>query len=184
MRRGYREINETKLSLDHIVKIRLPWLVLGLLGGAFLSFFVSEYQSLLEKDISLAFFIPLIVYMSDAVGTQTDAIYIRIDSRGGFSFWKYFFKEILVGIFMGAILGAGMMAISWFWLKNVEISLTIGLAMFINVAIAPAVVLIITETIEKLHSDPAAGVGPFATVIQDFISVMIYFAVAMVIVGR
>ena len=69
--------DEVKEPVGHLIEHRLPWLILGLLGGIITSIIVSKYEVILSADVKLAFFIPLIVYMSDAVGTQTETIYIR-----------------------------------------------------------------------------------------------------------
>ena len=89
----------------------------------------------------------------------------------------------MVGIELGIILGVGVGLIAWLWLSRVDIALTVGLTMFINVAIAPLIALIIPDILFKKHTDPALGAGPMTTVIQDFISLLIYFAIATLIVG-
>lgn len=63
--------------VTHLVKNRLPWLFTGLFGGIVTSIIMSHFEKILAADIRLSFFIPVIVYMSDAVGTQTETIYVR-----------------------------------------------------------------------------------------------------------
>lgn len=180
----YHLTDETHSSLRALVRLRLPWLVLGLMGGLLASYLVSEYKSILERDISLAFFVPIIVYMSDAVGTQTESIYIGNKLRFKVRFLKYLTKELFVGLILGIVLGVAVFATSWLWLKNWQLSLTVGGAMFANITLSPLIALVISALLEKLHDDPALGAGPFATVIQDFISLLIYFSVATLIIGR
>ncbi|OGE10918.1 hypothetical protein A3A60_03635 [Candidatus Curtissbacteria bacterium RIFCSPLOWO2_01_FULL_42_26] len=174
--------DDVQQAASKLVGKRLPWLIVGLLGGLIASFMVSRFQYLLEAKLQLAFFIPVIVYLSDAVGTQTETIYIRNLSIFKDNFYKYLAKELLIGGYLGVILGLATGAAAFFWLKSVETALTVGLAMLVNVTIAPAVAIIIPEILFKEHVDPALGGGPFTTVIQDFISLLIYFSVASLIV--
>ncbi len=175
--------DESRESLPRIMRLRIPWLILGLMAGTLVSITVSRFEKILSENISLAYFLPLIVYMSDAVGTQTETMYVRTLSRGKVDFVKNILKELMVGIELGIILGVGVGLIAWLWLSRVDIALTVGLTMFINVAIAPLIALIIPEILFKKHTDPALGAGPMTTVIQDFISLLIYFAIATLIVG-
>lgn len=77
---------------------------------------VSHFEKILESDIRLSFFIPIIVYMSDAVGTQTETIYVRHLQRKTLDFWKYFFKEVSLGISLGIIFGIATGIFAFFWL--------------------------------------------------------------------
>ncbi|MEO5635317.1 MAG: hypothetical protein ABIS26_01135, partial [Candidatus Paceibacterota bacterium] len=60
-----------KLSAVRLVKVRLPWLLVGLVGGMCATLIVRYFEGTLMEKLALAFFIPVVVYMSDAVGTQT-----------------------------------------------------------------------------------------------------------------
>lgn len=184
MLRGVKRIvvvNEAHQRLISIIKLRLPWLLIGLVGGTLASFIVSRFEDILVKNISLAFFLPIIVYMSDAVGTQTETIFVRDLSKHKLNFWKYLLKEIFIGITLGIILGILVGIIAKFWIGANEIALTVGIAMFANVVLAPIIAIIVPEILFKERSDPALGAGPFTTVLQDLISIFIYFVVATAI---
>lgn len=88
--------DDTTEPVAHLIRNRLPWLIFGLIGGLATSVVVSRFEKALEGDIRLAFFIPIIVYMSDAVGTQTETICVRHLGRKAENFWKYFRKEVLL----------------------------------------------------------------------------------------
>ena len=59
------------------VKMRLPWLILGLFGGVAAAFVIGIFEETLADELILAAFIPAIVYMADAVGTQTEMLFVR-----------------------------------------------------------------------------------------------------------
>lgn len=174
--------DDAKEHLSLLFKQRLPWLIVGLLGGTIASFIVSRFESVISQNIELAFFIPIIMYMGDAVGEQTQNIYVRNLGKGKVDFKLYLIKEstlgLLIGIFFGAVIGL----VSFLWLKSLETSLTIALAMVLTITIAPMVSLITSEILFVEKTDPALGSGPFATIIQEVISLLIYFLLASVII--
>ena len=174
--------DDIKEPIIPLVEHRLPWLVLGLLGGIITSIVVSKYESILAADVRLVFFIPVIVYMSSAVGTQTETIYVRHLKKSKAYFTKYFWKEISLGISLGTIFGLTTGLVTYTWLGSYPIALTVGLAMLINIALAPALATLIPALLYKEHVDPALGAGPLGTIIQDLISLVIYFLVASLII--
>lgn len=161
-----------------LLRLRLPWLLVGLLGGMIASRLVAGFEEALAQHISLAFFLPVIVYMSDAVGSQTETIYVRNASKGKLSLWVYLGKELVVGLVLGVIFGILLWAFALLWLQDTQIAFTIGLAMFVNIVIAPVLGVIVPAILQREHSDPALGSGPFTTILQDIISLLIYFGIA------
>jgi len=77
---------------------------------------------------------------------------------------------VLVGVF------------ATYWLKSSAIGLTIGLTMLINLTLAPVLAVLIPSILYKRYADPALGSGPVATIIQDLISLLVYFLAASVII--
>ncbi len=173
--------DDDKEKVGFLVKLRLPWLIVGLVGGIVASFLVSRFEGILSENISLAFFLPLIVYLSDAVGTQTQTIFVRNLAKGNAKFLTYLVKEFLIGIFLGLVFGVLMGILAKVWIGSTEIALSVGIALFVTVASAPIVALVVAEVIFKEHEDPAIGAGPFTTIIQDVISILVYFLVASLI---
>jgi len=178
----YREEDVIKDRIDHLIEHRIPWLILGLFGGFFATIIVSRFEAVLSADLRLAFFIPIIVYLSDAVGTQTETIYVReISKRERVNFLKYILKESTIGLVLGVVSGVLVGIFSLLWLKSIEISLTLAITMVVNLTIAPILAVIIPGILYKERSDPALGSGPLATIIQDCISLVVYFVVAGII---
>lgn len=169
-------------SVSFLARLRAPSLLIGLVLGAALSFMTSRFEQVLAENIKIAFFIPFIVYMADAVGTQTQAIYSRDLKSGKASFKGYLLKETLLGIIFGVISSAASVVITMAWFGSIEIALTVSLAMFVAVAVSPIVALLVTEVLQLEHRDPAVGSGPIATVLQDTISIVIYGLIASAII--
>lgn len=178
----YAEEDVIKESVEHLIEHRIPWLFFGLLGGLVATVVVSQYEAILSADVRLAFFIPVIVYLSDAVGTQTETIYVRLLSKKKVRFARYIFKESVVGLGLGAASGTFLGIFATYWLKSPAIGFTIGLTMLINLTLAPVLAVFIPNILYKRHTDPALGSGPVATIIQDVISLFVYFLIASIII--
>ena len=176
--------DDTRETVVQLVKHRIPWLFIGLIGGVTLPVISSRFQELLATNIPLVFFIPIIVYLSGAVATQAETIYVRNMGRERVRFSNYLVKELFLGSVLGTIFGVTIGIFSYFWLKSADISLTVGLAMFVNVSLAPIIGITVARILQKERQDPALGAGPFSTVIQDFISLLIYLIIATLIIFR
>lgn len=174
--------NDNNEPVRLMVRHRLPWLAIGLMGGIIATLISAQFEELIASNIQLSFFIPVIVYMADAVGTQTESVLVRNLGRTKVKFSVYLLKEFMLGTFLGALFGflIGLFAFAWF--NSLATAMTVGYAMFFTMSIAPVVALIIPEVLWKRHADPAIGSGPFATVIQDLFSLLIYFFVATMII--
>lgn len=178
----YHIVDDAKERLSSLIEERLPWLVLGLFGGIVVTLLVSRFENILASNISFAFFLPVIVYMSDAIGTQTENIYVRNLAKFRDSFFEYFIKELAVGLVFGAIFGILLGAFAKLWLGSLNVALTVAIAMLINGIIAPIIALVVPELLFKEHKDPALGAGPFTTILQNLISLLIYLLVATLII--
>lgn len=166
------------ISLKH----RLPWLIIGLIGGLLMAGVVTYFENFLAVNIILASFIPLIIYMSDAVGTQMQSFIIRdlaVDSK--LNFIKYLFKQLIVTILVALILSLLLFLISLFLYKTLFISLILALALFLAITTSILTGLLFPFIFSRLKLDPADVSGPVATIIQDILSILVYFLVASLI---
>lgn len=160
------------------LKARIPWLIVGLLVGIGLGMIARGFERTLQQNIALAFFIPVIAYIADSVGTQTETIFIRAVSVLKINIFTYLLKELfigmIIGIFLGVLGGIGAVIIS----QTLIIGLVVGISLFLAVAIATVLACLIPITFKVFHKDPALGSGPLATALQDILSLSIYFIVA------
>jgi len=182
LQKKIEEENTEKESVGLMVRRRAPWIIAGLLGGLLITLVVAKYRAILSADVRLAFFMPIIVYLSDAVGGQTEAIHIRSLSKRKEHFSRYIFKESMVGLILGIISGLASGFFTALWLDSLAIGLVVGLTMFVNITIAPSLAVLISGTLYKRGKDPALGGGPIGTIIQDLVSLLVYFAIASMII--
>ena len=165
-----------------LVRSRTPWLIIGLTLSMGLGLIASFFEETLEASIALAFFIPVIVYVADSVGTQASTIAVRALAITKINYGRYVRKELLVGIALGVIMGLfgalGALIIS----QSAPVALVVGLTLFTASALATVLASLVPITLRKLGKDPALGSGPLATVLQDILSLVIYFLFAMAII--
>jgi magnesium transporter len=161
-----------------LIRARTPWLLIGLLGGMGAAFIVKYFEGALEEEVALAFFIPAMLYMAAAVGTQSEAFYLRLYDSANFKLKSYFLRELLVGFGIGLFTSAIIFPFTYFILRNFTVAFIVSFSMFLSVLLAVAIATFIPALLVKFKKDPAIGTGPFATVMQDLLTVIIYFLVA------
>lgn len=177
-------MEENKKTIPQIIKIRLLWLVVGLITSLLVSKYINNFEEMLEKYVLVAVFIPLIVYLADAIGTQMESIIIRnFVEEKKFDLSIFLKKQILIIIPIGIILSVVGYIGSFLMYRDLLVSLGLSLAIFASSLSSLLTGIIIPYMFWKLHEDPAEASGPLATVIQDSISVFIYFIIFSMILG-
>lgn len=161
----------------HVQK-RLPWLLVGLVGGFLAALVVERFEGTWREHLVLAAFIPTIVYVADAVGAQSQTIFIRAMALPqGFNIRRYLVREVWVGLSLAAALGGLVTLVSWLWLGSGVVSAILGITILGTVIVSMVVAISLPALFERLHFDPAIVSGPSATVLRDILSLLIYFAV-------
>jgi magnesium transporter len=173
--RSVREATEERVARRYVH--RLPWLLIGLAGSMVAALIVSGFEEQLASNISLAFFLPAIVYLADAVGTQTEVVVIRGLSFG-VSIRLMLRREVLTGLLIGASLALAFIPIGLLTVDRGVVAV-VAISIFAACAVAATVAMSLPALLDRLGRDPANGSGPLATVIQDLLSILIYFGVAM-----
>lgn len=175
--RAHRAAEE---SVSQRLYHRLPWLLLGLFGAMGSALLVGSFEEELDKKVVLAFFVPAVVYMADAVGTQTEAVLIRGLSVG-VTFRQFAFRELLTGAITGVLVGAAFVPFALLGWGDGGVAAAVALALFASCTIAVLVAMAFPLLFHKLGADPAFGSGPLATVVQDLLSIAVYLSVAMLL---
>ena len=159
---------------------RLPWLLLGLAGAFVAAGIVGGFEAQLEQYVLIAFFVPGVVYIADAVGTQTEALVIRGLSLG-IGVRRILGSEVLTGVLLGMLLGGMALPLVWLFWGDGQVALAVAIAILAASSIATVVALGLPWLLHRMRKDPAFGSGPLATVVQDLLSVLIYFLTAATI---
>jgi magnesium transporter len=165
----------------HIVRARLPWLMIGLIGGFLAGGVASVFEAPLRDNIVLAFFLPLVVYMADAVGTQTETVLVRALAYGKVTLGAQLLREGTVGLVIGGIVGLSSGAWLLAWGETKSIAFTIAVTLALTTVIATLVASLLPIGLSRMGIDPALASGPVATVAQDILSVAVYLGIATLI---
>lgn len=176
--RGAKILDLMTGSFWDLIKSRLPWLVVGLAIGLGASIVVSSFQDHISRNIALVFFMPIVAFMSGAIGTQTETVLVRSLTYLKVSIWKYLIKELVLGMMIGLVIGSITGVFAYLISGSFEIASVIVLSLFASMSVATMLGVLVPLTLRYLKKDPAVGSGPFITSLQDLISLSIYFTIA------
>ncbi len=182
---GISQDVEANDSIWDLTKARLPWLVLGLLGGIGAAAIMGGFEEIFEKHAVLFFFTPLIAAMAGNVGVQSSAIIVQgianDDLRG--SIGNRLIKEILLAMLNGVILAILLFAYTFATKGELLTSLAISVSLFAVIIVAGLVGTFVPLALHKRGIDPALATGPFITTSNDIFGILIYFMIAKAIIG-
>ncbi|MFD1552621.1 magnesium transporter [Putridiphycobacter roseus] len=181
---GITDNVEATASVFKNTKSRLPWILIGLLGGVLSSLILQNYEADIQINPVLAFFIPLITATGGNVGVQSSAIVVQGLASKEFMFkgiFKRILKELLVGVLIGLICGILIFLFNFFTNTDIIMGITIGISIFIVVIIAAIFGTLFPLILNKLKIDPALATGPFVTTTNDILGLSVYFMIAFML---
>jgi magnesium transporter len=160
---------------------RLPWLAVGLCGAMLGAELVGLFEAKLRAQVLLMFFIPGLVYLADAVGTQTETLVIRAMSHG-LSIEKMLWRESVTGFLVGCLLAAIAFPLVLLRWGHADVACAVAVALLAACSLASGVAMALPWLLRKLRQDPAYAAGPLATVMQDLLTVVVYLLVCRALV--
>tara|TARA_R110000796_G_scaffold37722_4_gene95310 strand:- start:208602 stop:209957 length:1356 start_codon:yes stop_codon:yes gene_type:complete len=186
MAAGISKDVEADDSIWDLTRARLPWLLIGMLGGVGAASIINSFQGAFINFPILLAFIPLMQATAGNVGVQSSAIVVQglaNDSIKG-AIWGRLGKELLLGLVNGLALAFVFLLISHFGFKTTYlVSITVGIALITVVVNAAVIGTFIPIFLNKRGIDPAIATGPFITTSNDVLGILIYFSIAKVILG-
>jgi magnesium transporter len=159
---------------------RIPWLIVGLSGAVLAADIVGAFEAQLQVNILVAFFMPAIVYLADAVGTQTETIVVRGLSLG-VPIGRIISRELLAGLAIGAALAVIAGPLVWWRWGDLDVAFSVGLSILAACSTATVAAMTLPWLFERIGLDPAFGSGPLATVVQDVLSIWIYLSITTLV---
>jgi magnesium transporter len=184
MASGISDDVESNDSITEITKARLPWLLIGLIGGLFGAKVIGIFD--IEKNYEMAFFIPLIAAMGGNVGVQSAAIVVQGLAGGSASItsmWSRLLKELGVAVVNGTICSLIILMATYFLGYDMAMSVTVSISLFAVIIFAALFGTFVPLTLEKYDIDPALATGPFITTVNDVLGLFIYFFIGQIILG-
>ena len=170
-------------SIFELTRARLPWLIVGLIGGIGAAFVMGGFDEILLQHKILFYFTPLIAAMAGNVGVQSSAIIVQglanDEIKGSIN--NRLLKETLLSILNGVILAGLLFLFIYFWQGEIDIALALSIALVAVVIVAGIIGTFIPLFLNKRGIDPAIATGPFITTSNDIFGILIYFMVAKLI---
>lgn len=162
---------------------RLPWLLVGLFGSAFTTGAMVAFEETLKLNLAAAFFVPGIVYLANAVGTQSEAIAVRGLSLTRSGIAHLLAGELRTGMALGAALALAAFPAILLFFHDLHLASAVAIAILTAATVASAIGLGLPWMFAQIGRDPALGSGPIGTVVQDFLSLCIYLIVVWLLMS-
>ena len=164
-------------------KARLPWLLIGIIGGIINSLILGGFESQIAAVTALAFFIPLIGGTGGNVGVQASAIVVQGLANGRLElsdFWNQIWRGLLISLLNALVISGvvflyititspGQYALVW----------AVSTSLFAVVIFATVFGTLVPLTLEKLNINPALATGPFIQITNDVVGLLIYAAMSI-----
>jgi magnesium transporter len=185
MASGISENVESGAGIWKLSRARLPWLLIGMLGGILGAQVIGNFEVQIGKIPALAFFIPLVAAMGGNVGVQSSAIVVQSLANGTNQFSSILSrvrKEAILGLLNGFICAIVIFLVTWL-LETPLLGITVSLALFTVIILAAILGTLIPLVLDKYGIDPAVATGPFITTLNDVVGLFIYFTMGMLIFG-
>jgi magnesium transporter len=185
MAAGISQGVEADASIWELTRARLPWLILGLFGGAAAAVIMGGFEEMFRAYTVLFLFTPLIAAMAGNVGVQSSAIIVQglanDDIKG--SIGNRLIKEMLLALLNGFILSCLLLIFTWVWKGDFLTSLAISISLIAVIVVAGFIGTFVPLFLHKRGIDPAIATGPFITTSNDIFGILIYFLIAKLILG-
>ncbi|MCF8294687.1 MAG: magnesium transporter [Bacteroidales bacterium] len=167
-----------------LTRARLPWLLIGLVGGVFGSRVLELFEGELGLYPQLIFFIPLIASMAGNVGIQSSSIIVQglaSNTLGLESTPKKLMKELMVGLMNGIITASLLFGYNMLSDSSMDLTVAVSLSLMSVILFASLFGTMIPLFLNKVNVDPALATGPFITTINDIMSALIYLNIGKII---
>ena len=170
-------------SLGESIKLRLPWLFVNLITAFLASMTVKSFESTIAQVVALSSIMSIITGMGGNAGTQTVSIIIRNIAMGKVELkdaWRLLGKQVLLGVFNGAIIGMVTGLIVSAIYGNIYLGIIVFLAMIANLVISGICGILIPLILAKLKIDPALSSSIFLTTATDVLGFFIFLSLAKI----
>ena len=180
---GISEDIETNDSVVQQTRARMPWLLIGILGGIGNSMILGNFDSTFAAHPEMALFIPLVGGTGGNVGTQSSAIVVQglanssLESK---DMLKHVGKEAVVAAINATIISMLVYIYNFIvYGGTAPITYSVSLSLFAVVMFASIFGTIVPMTFDKMKIDPAIATGPFITIISDIMGMLIYMVITV-----
>jgi magnesium transporter len=175
---GITENVEEDDSIWLNTRARLPWLLIGILGGLLSARFMGFFEAELARVTAIAFFVPLIQATGGNVGIQSSSLVVQSLANPSFvdeGLWQRLLKVFSVALINGFFLSAIVYGVTWIVFGSGILNIVVSIALFCVVLFASFIGTITPLILNRFGFNPALASGPFITTINDLLGIAIYF---------
>lgn len=180
---GLSEDVEFSDKLSRQVRARLPWLIIGLIGGILGAMVIGVYEVELSINPAMAFFLPLIAAMGGNVGVQSSAIIVQglaNNSLGVKKVSSRLLRELSGALIMGAVCSLLLFLFNYYYSDSQALTLAASTALFAVMVFASIFGTLIPLMLDRFKIDPALATGPFITTLNDIVGLFCYLYIGKV----
>ena len=177
---GISEDVEEDDSIWMLTRARLPWLIVGVVGGLLSSLLMDSFEADLSRSLAIAFFVPLIMATGGNVGIQSSSIVVQTLANPSVftdGIFKRLIKVLVVAILNGMVLAGLVMLVMMFMITDSNLGFVVGAALFCVVLVASFMGTITPIVLDRFGINPALASGPFITTTNDILGLAIYFMI-------
>jgi magnesium transporter len=174
-------------KIFRVVRLRVGWLLLLFVAEMFTGSVLRHYDEALARVVALSFFIPLLIGTGGNCGSQTVSTIIRSLALGEITFADWFRvlrREASTGLMLGLILGAVGVLRSLMWSPDLQLAFTVGCTLVAICTWSNAVAALVPLAAQRAGMDPTVLSAPLITTLVDATGLVIYFSIAMAMIGR
>ena len=183
---GISQDVETSDNVFTQTAARLPWLLIGMIGGIGNSLILGNFEGNFAVNPKMALFIPLIGGTGGNVGIQSSAIVVQGLANNSLkegNILPQILKESVVSLINASIISLVVFIYNFFMLGDRGITASVSLSLFAVVMFASVFGTLVPMTLDKLKIDPALATGLFITITNDIIGMMIYMFITSALAG-
>lgn len=183
---GITEDVEADDGLFKQTRARLPWLLIGMMGGLGAATIISGFEVIMTQYPKLLIFVPLIQATAGNVGVQSSAIIVQGLANNSLKghLLARIIRETTVALVNGISLALIVLLVSHFiFFTSYLESISIGIALVTVIILAAIVGNLIPIFLNNRGIDPAVATGPFITTSNDVLGIFTYFLIAKTILG-
>lgn len=178
---GITEDIEEDDSVWMLTRARLPWLLIGMIGGLTGASLIGMFEQNLVLIPAMAFFIPLITATGGNVGVQSSSIVVQSLANRTFFAQNIAYrllKVLLVGLINGLVLSGLVFGANLFLGQELKLALVVSIALLSVVLLASVMGTVTPLVLDHYDINPAVASGPFITTTNDLLGLAVYFSVA------
>ncbi len=173
--------------ITYSLKKRVTWLHINLATAFLAAWVVSLFEDVIAKITILAVFLPVVAGQGGNAGAQSLAVVMRglvLREIRPSNAWKLIYKEVVVGVLNGIIIGVVTAAIAWLWHGNPYLGVVIGLAMLVNLTAAGLAGATIPLIMKAFGFDPAQSSSIILTTVTDVVGFFAFLGFAVLFQSR